>query len=89
MPAKQIIIKGKVQGVFFRATARKIALQLQLTGHVRNQPDGSVEAIVTGSKQSVDEFIDWCKQGPPNANVHSVEVNDTNEKQYEGFHIIR
>lgn len=89
MPAKQIIIKGKVQGVFFRATARRIALQLHLTGYVRNQNDGSVEAIVTGSEKSIDQFIDWCNQGPPDAEVHSVEVNDIVAQHYEGFQVIR
>jgi len=70
----EIVVKGRVQGVFFRASAQQQGLQLGLTGEVRNLPDGSVEAIVEGEKRAVDDFVDWCRRGPPSAEVEAVEV---------------
>ena len=69
-----IVVRGRVQGVFFRASAQQEALQLGLTGEVSNLPDGSVEAIVEGAREAVDDFITWCKRGPPSARVEHVEV---------------
>lgn len=67
-------IKGYVQGVFYRATARETALRLGLTGWVRNRPDGSVEAVAEGTEEAVDHFIEWCQSGPSGASVQNVEV---------------
>jgi len=70
----EIVVRGRVQGVFFRASAQQEALRLGLTGEVRNLPDGSVEAIVEGEKKAVDEFVAWCRRGPPSAEVEDVQV---------------
>ena len=70
----EVVVSGRVQGVFFRASAQQEALQLGLTGEVSNLPDGSVEAIVEGAREAVDDFITWCKRGPPSARVEHVEV---------------
>ena len=70
----EIVIKGWVQGVFFRASAQQEGLQLGLTGEVRNLPDGSVEAIVEGERSAVDDFVAWCRRGPPSAEVEDVQV---------------
>ncbi len=70
----EIVVKGRVQGVFFRASAQQEGMQLGLTGEVRNLPDGSVEAIVEGEKRAVDDFVDWCRRGPPSAEVEDVQV---------------
>ena len=70
----EIVVKGRVQGVFFRASAQQEGLQLGLTGEVRNLPDGCVEAIVEGEKRAVEDFISWCRRGPPSARVEDVEV---------------
>ncbi len=67
-------ITGKVQGVFYRDTSQKRAQELNLTGYVKNMPDGSVEALVQGPKEDIEAFIKWCQQGPPSANVENVEV---------------
>ena len=67
-------IYGLVQGVFFRSSMRRIALKLGLTGWVRNLPDGSVEAVVEGPKDKVEELIRWAHRGPPLARVERVEV---------------
>jgi len=70
----QVVVSGRVQGVFYRASAQEEALQLGLAGEIGNLPDGSVEAIVEGDRAAVDDFIAWCKRGPPSARVEHVEV---------------
>jgi acylphosphatase len=70
-----LIVKGRVQGVFFRASARRKAEELRLTGWVRNNPDGTVEAVVEGNIDMVEKFVNWCREGPPNARVAAVEVS--------------
>lgn len=69
-----LLIEGRVQGVFFRAYARDQAVQLRLTGWVRNTSDGRVESVVEGSEDIVEGFIDWCRQGPPSSKVTQVTV---------------
>ncbi len=70
----RLSITGRVQGVWYRASTRQEALARGLVGTVRNRMDGSVMAIVQGPRQAVDELIAWCRQGPPQARVSSVEV---------------
>ena len=70
----EIVVRGRVQGVFFRASAQQEGLQLGLAGEVRNLPDGSVEAIVEGERRAVDDFVVWCRRGPPSARVEDVQV---------------
>lgn len=82
-------ISGKVQGVFFRATAKKIADKNNLTGWVKNLSDGNVEAIVSGEQAAVEKFIEWCKHGPENAAVQDVHVNYIEEKIFKEFKVIR
>jgi acylphosphatase len=67
-------IHGRVQGVFFRATTQEEALRLGLTGWVRNCPDGSVETVAEGELEKIEEFIRWCRHGPPSARVERVDV---------------
>ena len=69
-----LIIYGKVQGVFFRASAKEQAERLELNGWVRNLPGGSVEIQAEGSKDKLKEFLDWCSTGPPNADVSNVDI---------------
>lgn len=73
--AVRIEIHGKVQGVWFRANAKKEADQLKLVGFVKNQPDGSVLIEVTGSSDPIYKFISWCCKGPANADVTQMQVN--------------
>ena len=70
-----LIIRGKVQGVFYRATARKQATALGIKGFIRNLPDGSVELEAQGEERQLDAFLHWCHDGPPNAQVDKVCVN--------------
>lgn len=69
-------IRGKVQGVFYRESARTEALRLGLTGQVRNLSDGSVEAVVEGTPEAIEAFVTWCHRGPPQAQVSGVERVD-------------
>jgi acylphosphatase len=70
----EVLITGRVQGVFYRASAQQEGMRLSLLGEVRNLPDGSVEAVVEGPRERIEEFIDWCKRGPPSAEVEDVRV---------------
>ncbi len=87
----RISINGKVQGVWFRASAKDKAISLGLTGKVWNQPDGNVGAIVQGSLNKIIQFVEWCKEGPPLAKVAEVieeELTDS-EVHFTSFEITR
>lgn len=70
-----IIVTGKVQGVFYRATAEETALGLGLTGWVKNRADGRVELEAEGGRASLEKLIAWCHEGPPLACVTNVSVD--------------
>ena len=74
MVRAHIVVRGLVQGVFFRATTRERARQLGVKGWVRNLPDGSVEAVFEGTKGAVEELIRWCHRGSLGARVEGVDV---------------
>ncbi len=84
-----LLIKGKVQGVFYRASAKDVAEQLVLTGWIRNTKEGDVEAIASGEEDRIKEFIEWCKKGPRKAEVTKVVVTEQENQQYENFKIVR
>ncbi|MDP6558514.1 MAG: acylphosphatase [Candidatus Binatia bacterium] len=69
-----LIIQGRVQGVFFRNSTQEEATRLKLKGWVRNCPDGSVEALAEGKKRDIEEWIHWCRNGPPRARVLNVNI---------------
>ncbi|MBI5409473.1 MAG: acylphosphatase [Nitrospirae bacterium] len=68
-----LIIAGFVQGVFFRAGTREMAVGLGLTGWVRNLPDGSVEAVFEGTVEDIKQAVQWCHKGPPGSRVTKVD----------------
>ena len=72
--ARRLRVAGRVQGVFFRAWTTDVARTLGLNGWVRNCSDGSVEAHAEGDEDAVGELIDLMREGPPNAQVETVEV---------------
>ena len=69
----QVLIKGRVQGVLFRAETRREATQLGVKGWVRNTWGGEVEAVFEGGEEAVEKTIAWCHKGPPAALVEKVE----------------
>ena len=71
-----IIVEGRVQGVYFRSFTRDQAVKLDLTGWVRNRPDGSVEALVEGDKASVEKMEQWFYQGSPHSRVDMVHTTE-------------
>jgi len=70
-----VLISGIVQGVFFRHYTKKQAEKCGVYGSVRNLYDGRVEAVFEGEKENVDEVIEFCRRGPPGAEVTSVQVD--------------
>jgi len=64
-----VLIKGRVQGVFFRSEIKRRARDLDTKGWARNLPDGSVEALFEGQESSVRKLVEFCKKGPPGARV--------------------
>lgn len=91
MYRKKVHIKvyGQVQGVFFRAYAKEVAIRLGIVGWVRNNADGSVEAVAQGPKEKLDKFVTWCKKGPPSAKVEKVEVDEQKtEDEFRNFEIV-
>ena len=69
-----VLIEGRVQGVCYRIDARRAALERNLTGWVKNLPDGRVEAVLEGEDRNVKSMLKWCENGPPLARVNRVDV---------------
>jgi acylphosphatase len=89
MVYKRIIVRGEVQGVFFRASTKAKADALGLRGEVRNLADESVEVLVAGEEDKVERLIEWCHAGPPRAEVTEVEVKDMEARDFDGFRVVR
>lgn len=85
MPCARFIVRGRVQGVFFRASAREQALKLGLTGHAVNLDDGSVEVLACGDAESLDALQAWLQIGPPSARVAQVTREALPEQHPRGF----
>ena len=71
-----MVIKGRVQGVFFRASTREEAARLNLAGWVRNLSNGNVEVVAEGERAALEKLVEWSHQGPPYAEVTHVETNE-------------
>jgi acylphosphatase len=83
-----IIVKGRVQGVYFRQNAQRMCSKSGVTGWVLNMDDGSVEAILEGDKNSVENTISWFKVGPPSACVEKIELSyDRYTGEFQDFKI--
>lgn len=86
MKRVHVIVRGRVQGVYYRASARDYARRLNLTGWVRNCSDGGVELVAEGEQRQLEQLIAWCHQGPPAAAVTQVEVEwQTATGEFAGF----
>jgi len=83
-----LIIEGKVQGVFYRASARDKAVTLALSGFVKNLPGGSVELVAEGNQEKLELLIAWCRVGPPNAQVTDIKTTFSPPiGEFDNFHI--
>lgn len=83
-----VYVSGLVQGVFFRHETRKRASLLGVSGWVRNLPDGRVEALFEGDKEKVDGMLEFCRRGPPGAEVKDAEIEWESWKgEFQDFHI--
>jgi acylphosphatase len=84
-----IIVTGKVQGVFYRQSTKEKAIAIGVKGIVKNETDGSVKIIATGSKEQLDKLIEWCRQGPPKARVDTVTIKEELYRSFTSFSIDR
>ena len=89
MKTIRLTIKGKVQGVFYRATAKDVADLIGLRGWIRNLPNNNVEITATAPEETLQKFVNWCKQGPPKAKVDDVIIEELSLEEFNGFRIIR
>lgn len=80
-------VTGRVQGVFYRASTREQALKHGLAGYAKNLRDGSVEVLLLGEPEAVQQVADWLWQGPPGALVSHVECQDKSRQSLSGFSI--
>jgi acylphosphatase len=80
----RIRVHGRVQGVFYRATAQQKAAELGLRGWVRNRPDGDVELLCEGSGEDLEAMAAWCRTGPSGARVEHIDLSW--EEPKEDFH---
>lgn len=86
----KLTISGKVQGVWYRASAKEKAIELGLTGKVWNEYDGDVGAIVQGPLDKILSFIEWAKEGPPLAKVDDVRDEEVHEDlKFASFEITK
>jgi len=84
--ARTVVVRGLVQGVFFRDSTRRIALDSGVFGWVGIEPDGSVRAVLEGPRPRVDEVVAWMREGPRDAVVENLEVTDaevTGRRRFE------
>ena len=84
------IIIGHVQGVFFRKSTQEKAIELNITGWVKNQHDGNVEAIFQGKNENIKKILQWCNIGPKYATVNQINIISSKDctKSYDHFTIL-
>ena len=85
MACARFIVRGRVQGVFFRASTREQALRHHVSGYARNLADGSVEVLACGPDQALDALQEWLRQGPPSAHVENVTREAMPDQTMQGF----
>lgn len=84
---RQVVVSGRVQGVFFRDSCRAEAERRRVAGWVTNRSDGAVEAVFEGDLDAVEALVGWVRQGPPQAQVSAVEVTEADPSGETGFQI--
>jgi acylphosphatase len=84
---RRVVVRGRVQGVFFRDSTRERAQAHHVSGWVRNRPDGAVEAVFEGEPENVERLVRFCQTGPMSADVGNVEVVDEEPEGLRGFDV--
>lgn len=84
---RHVTVKGEVQGVYFRETARRKATEAGVAGWVANCSDGSVEAVFEGPSEAVEQLVEFCREGPTAATVEHVDVKDEPSEGVTGFDV--
>jgi len=87
MRSVDVTVRGRVQGVSFRAYAEERAAHLGVSGWIRNEPDGSVAGHFEGGAEAVAAMVEWCRSGPRLARVDAVDVRDSEPQSATGFAI--
>jgi acylphosphatase len=89
MRTVEIIVGGRVQGVFYRQSTREKALELGLTGYVENLSNGSVRILASGEEQGLEALYKWCRSGPPQARVDFISRATIPFLEFRDFSIRR
>ena len=84
---RRVVVRGEVQGVFFRDSARREAERRGVAGWAANRSDGAVEAVFEGPPEDVDALVDFCRSGPRRADVRDAEVSEEEPEGLEGFSV--
>jgi acylphosphatase len=84
---RRVVVHGRVQGVFFRETARRRALSAGVAGWIRNTADGTVEAVFEGEPEQVERLVEFCREGPRGARVEWVDVAAEEAESLAGFDV--
>ena len=87
MIRRRVVVHGRVQGVFFRDSVRRLAEREGVAGWARNVPDGTVEAVLEGEPAAIERLVDFCRLGPPHAAVQRAEVTEEEPEGLAGFRI--
>ena len=82
---RRVIVRGRVQGVFFRESIRRLAGTHGVAGWVRNNADGTVEAVFEGPPNAVERLVGFCDEGPEGASVATVDVSEEEPEGMSGF----
>lgn len=85
--ARQVLVQGRVQGVYYRASTREQARRLGVSGRVRNLTDGRVEAWLEGPDEAVNALIAWMREGPERAEVNGLRVCEVDAHGYPDFEV--
>ena len=89
METVHLVIKGIVQGVYYRASAKEKANELGIKGWIKNSSGGHVEVMAVGHKEQLEKFIEWCRQGPKHAEVSDIIITKREEENFNDFSIKR
>ena len=87
MIRRRVIVRGRVQGVFFRDSLRRLAEQRGVAGSAANREDGALEAVFEGEPEAVEALVDLCRRGPARARVDGVDVREEQPEGLQGFRI--